>query len=301
MENSLIINNLSKSYNGVKALDDISLNIKQGDVLGLVGSNGAGKTTLLKIITGLINNFQGELKILPNSENNIDRALCGCLIENSSYHPNLSIEDNFLLHNDLLSERSSVKEVLRIISLVGLEEKKSTKVKNLSLGMKQRYGIGLALLGNPKLVILDEPTNGLDPIGVIDFRNIIRNLNNEYNTTFIISSHNLYEIDNIVNKFAILHKGRLLNLVEKSEDKGSTCIILEFEDKYIEKANMFFINNHFEVIRDNTYKYVINNIDEYEYVLDKLIKNNIYPKNFSYTNKSVESYYLENIKDFENE
>lgn len=205
-------NNLVKKYGENIVLDNISIKVNQGEIYGLVGDNGAGKTTLFRILSGQSNISDGSFELLgESSEKNIVkvRKRIGTIIENPSFYPKMTIEEN-LEYYRLQRGIPGKKNIDKILKEVGLLEVKKKKFNNISLGMKQRLGLALALLGEPELLILDEPINGLDPSGIIEIRNLLLKLNREKNITIIISSHILSELYNIATCYGFLSKGKLV-------------------------------------------------------------------------------------------
>src|SRR5699024_5789234 len=189
-------NNLVKQFGRDKAVDNISLAIPEGEVYGLLGPNGAGKTTTIRMLLGLMKPTSGSIHIF-NQDLNKERIdilkHVGSLVENPSYYPHLTAKENLEVIRKIYQvSRSRIGDVLEVVRLQDVADK---KVKAFSLGMKQRLGIAIALLHQPKLLILDEPTNGLDPSGIIEIRHLIKRLPEEFGMTVLISSHLLSEID----------------------------------------------------------------------------------------------------------
>lgn len=213
--NSINVNQLTKKYGDFKALENVSLTVKKGDIYGLVGRNGAGKTTLFKTILGLTNQDQGSISINGSSNSNElhhQRQSVGFLI-GQSFFSYLSAYKNIEYYRKLkgIKDKSETERVLRIVDLYGVDKPFS----KYSMGMKQRLGIANAILGNPDIVILDEPINGLDPQGIVDIRKLIHRLNKEFNMTLIVSSHILSELDLVATRFGIIDKGILIKEIEK--------------------------------------------------------------------------------------
>ena len=198
------VKNIHKRYAKYHALDNVSFNIYEGRICGLIGENGAGKTTLIRIISGLIKQDSGEIV-----------GLKGCklssIVESPALHLNLSAYDNLQYQLLLCGETPShekIEEVLNLVGLADVDPKK--KAKDFSLGMRQRLAIGLAIIDSPKLLILDEPINGLDPKGIKDIRDILATLKNDFNITILISSHILSELDLIADDYVIMSKGKVI-------------------------------------------------------------------------------------------
>ncbi len=223
-------NNLTKKYKEFIALDNVNLSISKGDIYGLIGRNGAGKTTLMKIITTLSNKTAGEFELFGKKDNNLTetKRRIGCLIENPAFFPNLSAVNN-LKYYAIQKGIVDNKQIDEAIELVGLSEAKNKKFKTYSLGMKQRLGIAFAILDNPDFIILDEPINGLDPIGISELRDLFKKLNLEKNITILISSHILNELYQVSNKFCIIEKGKVIKEITKEQldEECSKCIVIK--------------------------------------------------------------------------
>ncbi len=211
-------NNLTKQYGKHKVVNSVNLSVKKGEIYGLIGRNGAGKTTVLRLISGLAKPTEGDICLFGQNRHNTVyvQNRVGILIENSGIYPNMSAKDNIRL-KCLAMGISSKSYIAELLEGVGLSAASKKKVKHFSVGMKQRLGIALALVGNPELVILDEPVNGLDPQGMAEIREIIVRLNAEQNITFIISSHILGELSKIATSYGIIEKGELKKQVLKTE------------------------------------------------------------------------------------
>jgi ABC-2 type transport system ATP-binding protein len=205
---------LGKNYGRAAALSDVSLTVRVGDIYGLVGRNGAGKTTLFKAVMGLARPSHGSITLFSSGDLNRQRHHVGFMIAPTAY-PYLSAAQNltYLAQVKGIADKGEVNRVLELVGLAGVRK----PFKAFSMGMKQRLGIGAALLGNPALVVLDEPINGLDPTGIADIRRIIQHSNQERGTTFIISSHILSELDMVATRFGILEQGRLLEESTREE------------------------------------------------------------------------------------
>lgn len=215
-------NNLCKSYNGVQVVKDVNMHIKQGDIYGFIGENGAGKTTIMRMISGLTYPTSGSYKIFGVSEKDkniyIVKREMGGIVELVSLTKNMTALDNLKMQAIIVNVKKSNEELIELIQKVGLiyEEIKNKKVGNFSLGMKQRLGIAMTLISNPKFILLDEPMNGLDPQGFVEMRETILNLNKE-GVTFLISSHILSELEKIVNHVGFISHGRLLEEISMDD------------------------------------------------------------------------------------
>lgn len=203
---------LSKLYKNCNALIDANITVNQGDIYGLVGNNGAGKTTLLKILTGQSQLSSGSFELFSKSSEkdlNLVRKRTGVIIETPSFYPKLTVFKNMEYYR-LQRGIPGKEKIDKVLKEVGLYEAKKKKFEDLSLGMKQRLGLALAMMNEPDLLILDEPINGLDPSGIIEIRNLLLKLNKEKNITILISSHILTELSNIATCYGFLNKGRLV-------------------------------------------------------------------------------------------
>ena len=203
---------VTKKYKDVTALRDVDITVKRGDIYGLIGDNGAGKTTFLKLLTGQIYPSGGELKLFgAYSEKELEqnRKRTGAIVESPGFYPKLTVEKNLEYYRIQkgIPGKNRTEETLKA---VGLWDKRKKKCADLSMGMKQRLGLAIALLGEPELLILDEPINGLDPSGIIEMRNLLLRLNQEKNITIIISSHILSELEQIATVYGFLSQGWLL-------------------------------------------------------------------------------------------
>ncbi|EMC53449.1 ABC transporter ATP-binding protein [Streptococcus mutans] len=214
---------LSKDFSGEAAVNQLSIHVRKNEIYGFLGPNGAGKSTAMKMILGLLQPTHGSIRLFDKNFDSNQIALLssvGSLIEEPSYYANLTGYENLEIIQRLLKlPKENIDKVLKIVKLY---EQKDKLVKNYSLGMKQRLGIALAIIKFPKLLILDEPTNGLDPAGIQEIRELIKSLPQKYDMTVIISSHILSEIEQMATTVGIINKGKLLfegQLTELEEDE----------------------------------------------------------------------------------
>ncbi|HEM4072555.1 TPA: ATP-binding cassette domain-containing protein [Streptococcus suis] len=211
MASLLSTQELSKQYGKQKAVHQVSLTINKGEICGLVGENGAGKTTLLRMLSGLISKTSGTITSSKDCR-------IGALIESPALQPNLSAIDNLRYMALQLNLKQADEKILETLAIVGLEDvDPKKKSKDFSLGMRQRLAIALAILDDPDFLILDEPINGLDPVGIKEMRSIILNLRNQYGMTILISSHILSELEMVVDRYIIMHKGLIVKEFSKQE------------------------------------------------------------------------------------
>ena len=218
MEVLVQTHNLTKQYGQHKAVSNVNLSVNKGEIYGLIGKNGAGKTTVLRLICGLASPTEGDISLFgqKSPETIYEQNRVGILIENPGVYPNMSAKDNVKL-KCLAMGISSKSYIAELLEDVGLSVNDRKKVKHFSVGMKQRLGIALALAGNPELVLLDEPINGLDPQGMAEIREMITKLNKEKGITFMISSHILGELSKIATSYGIIDKGELKKQILKTE------------------------------------------------------------------------------------
>lgn len=218
MESSIIsISHLAKNYGSFQAVKDVNITVNKGDVYGILGPNGAGKSTTIRCMLSLINSSAGSISLFGHDiKTHRKEALSkiGCIVEKPDFYKYLSAETNLAIFGRMARADVSKKNLHKMLSFVGLAGREKDKVSGFSHGMKQRLGIAQTLLHNPDLIILDEPTTGLDPQGIIDIRNLILNLKNEFQKTIVLSSHILSEIELIANRMVIINKG--ITVVEGS-------------------------------------------------------------------------------------
>ena len=216
MNKILQVSNLTKKYNGKKVVDNLSFDIYEGDIVGLIGPNGSGKSTTMKMIMNLISRDEGDVK-MRDDKKFVEHI--GFASESSAFYEYLSGYDNLKLIANLYGGISEEK-IQGLVAFVGLTENIKKKVKTYSTGMKQRLGLARALLNDPELLILDEPTNGLDPFGMKDIYEMLEKLAKERNVAILISSHLLHDIEKICNKAVMINEGKILFKGEISELKS---------------------------------------------------------------------------------
>ncbi|MCI9070066.1 ABC transporter ATP-binding protein [Clostridium sp.] len=226
--------NITKKYGNQIAVNNVNMTIKKGEIYGFIGQNGAGKTTLIRLITGLIHKTNGDIELLgASSENELNKArtMVGSLIETPSFYNNMTARENLEVSRRIrnIPGNKCVDEVLELVGLKNIEKK---KVKNFSLGMKQRLGIANAIMGNPRLLILDEPINGLDPMGIVEIRELLRKINKEKDMTILISSHILSELSELATTYGIISNGKLIEEITSQElkEKCRKYIDLKVDD-----------------------------------------------------------------------
>ncbi len=235
MDYILTADNISKQYKHVMAVDSVSLHVKKGDIYGFIGRNGAGKTTTLKILSGLARPTSGSFTIFGKSDDELRRSnlfsRIGILIENPGLYTDMSAYDNLKM-KCLYAGIKDEAYIGRLLTLVGLDRGNRRHVRNYSMGMKQRLGIAMAMIGDPEILFLDEPINGLDPQGIAEIRETLLKLNKEKGLTIIISSHILEELSKIATHYGIINGGKLIAELT-AEELSSRCesrIVFKLQD-----------------------------------------------------------------------
>ncbi|WDV06648.1 ABC transporter ATP-binding protein [Lysinibacillus irui] len=229
MESVIEIIQLNKSFKGVETISSVNMNIRPGEIYGFLGPNGAGKTTIMKMILNLIKPTSGDIKVFnqPVTRTSYQYlSKIGSIIEYPEFYERLSAKENLELHCEYMGiyEKKAADEALKIVGLQGVENK---KISEFSLGMKQRLGIARAIVTKPEILILDEPINGLDPIGIKEVRELLVLLKEEYGITILISSHIVSEIESIADTVGILQHGKLLKEVRMDDIRKETMEYLE--------------------------------------------------------------------------
>jgi ABC-type multidrug transport system ATPase subunit len=240
MDKIIEIKNLTKSYGKFQAVKDVSFNVYKGDVYGFLGPNGAGKSTTIRCMLTLIKASSGSIKIFDKdlSQNrNLILSKIGCIVEKPDFNKYLSAAKNIEIFGRISGADVSQKNIYKTLDFVGLNGREKDKVSGFSHGMKQRLGIAQTLIHNPDLIILDEPTTGLDPQGIIDIRNLILQLKNEQNKTVLLSSHILSEIELIANRMVIINKGETIVEGEVKTLLNQEELIVVFETDNALKAS----------------------------------------------------------------
>ena len=270
------VRNINKTINGKKILHDISFDIYEGEIVGLVGTNGAGKSTLLKVMTGLYDYDEGEIYYFDyNLKNDFEKAMSivGTLIEEPNLYKNLSGKDNLKIFKSMFKGISE-DTINEIVKIVEMEKYLGKRFKTYSLGMKERLAIASALINKPKILILDEPTNGLDPVGIKNIMSILKSMKG---TTIIISSHMLSEIDDICTKIIFMNAGRIVGIKNKEINNGKKNIKFEVDDYSRARLLLrdYLLGEELEVYESDDVissinkKLIINDINVYRIYEDK--------------------------------
>lgn len=296
MEYILTTENLTKSYGKFNAADQINIHIRKGEVYGLIGRNGAGKTTILKMICGLSTPSSGSYTFMGKSGRELSKYKnkIGALIETPALFPKMTAFQNIKLK--CLSLGINDDEYIRsLLEIVGLSRAEKKIAKSFSLGMKQRLGIAIALVGDPDFIVLDEPINGLDPQGIAEMRCIIHKLSKEKGLTIIISSHILDELVKVADSFAIINNGKLLDEFTSEElvQRCNTYAYLRTSDTEKAQEILTALNvSEYELVEDDTIK-ISSEIEDSSKIIEQLVKAGVAVYEFAFKKMTLEEYYLD--------
>lgn len=282
---------LSKNYREHKAIESLSMKINKGDIYGFIGKNGAGKTTFIRLLTRLINRSSGEIRFDDKKEIKI-----GAVIEGPACYPYLTAKENLMYYAIQQNIPNKENRVSEILSFIGLDKTKEKKFKNFSLGMKQRLGIGIAILNDPDFLILDEPINGLDPQGVVEVREMINYLRNEKGTTILISSHILSELSLSATRYGVINDGKLIKEFSKEqlEKEFNSFLYLRSSDDNEMKRILKHQGYTYEHLDEGM---IVSDIsrDQIDEIASLLFNKGIYLVESSYQEENLEEYYLKLI------
>lgn len=292
--------NLTKKYKNTQALECINIKLEKGNIYGFVGQNGAGKTTLIRLITGLSFPTSGELYLFGQTgEKNLQeqRKRLGCMVETPALYPNMTAYQNLEIQR--IQRGIPDKRVIEdTLELVGLRDTGKKKAKDFSLGMKQRLGIALALINDPEFLILDEPVNGLDPIGIVEVRKLIKRLNKEKGMTILISSHILDELYHTADHYIIISHGSILETLTQEElnEKCKKHIAINVHDVYIAATILEkeLHTNNYKIMPDKTIR-LYDYLDDIKSVSIALSRNNLIITGISLSGDSLEDYFIQRI------
>ena len=297
MESVLKTNGVIKKFGNNTILNGINMNINKGDIYGFIGKNGSGKTTFMRVVLSLTQKNDGEVVFFNDKKIEDVGLKIGSLIETPGLYKNASAYENLKRFSILYgADESKINELLE---LVGLANTGNRKAKDFSLGMRQRLGIAIALLGDPEFLLLDEPINGLDPEGIKEIRDVIVKLNREKNITFLISSHLLDELSKIVTRYGILNNGVLLEEIsaEELKEKCNNKLIIECDDpKKAKKILSSSVNEKDIIIKSNRLE-ILSNIDEAVKFNKELVKKGISVSALYPNYDSLEEYFMKRIGD----
>lgn len=294
MENVLQTVDITKKFAKKTAVSSVNMTIKKGDIYGFIGRNGAGKTTLIKMLVGLSSPTSGSIELFGSKHLNKARHKIGTVIEAPAFVPNLSARQNMLIQWKLLGSKD--KSIIdKTLKLVGLSDVGRKKVKKFSLGMKQRLGIAMTLMGDPEFLILDEPTNGLDPEGIVEVRNMLKQINQEKGLTILISSHILGELSKLATRYGIINDGVLIDEFTKDElvTRCQSSLIVKVNDanRASEVLKGALNTDKFTVVNENTLE-VFDFIDTPGVVTSALAKNDVVVDLISKKSVDLEEYFM---------
>ena len=292
--------NLTKKYGNQIVVDNVNMTIKKGDIYGFIGQNGAGKTTLIRLITGLIHKSGGEIELLgANEENELNKArtMVGSLIETPSFYTNMTARENLEVSR-LVRNIPGKKCIDEVLELVGLKDVEKKKVKNFSLGMRQRLGIANALMGNPKLLILDEPINGLDPMGIVEIRELLKKINKEKDMTILISSHILSELSELATTYGIISNGKLIEEIT-AEELAEKCrqyidLIVDDTAKAVALLERELDISDYEVWEGNKIK-IFSNLDSVGIINSTISKAGVIVESIGIKGENLEEYFMNKV------
>lgn len=299
--NALEIRNLSKSFRGMYALDGLNMTVPVGAIYGFIGENGSGKSTTEKLICGLLVPDHGEIKLFGKDYRDAGtRIRVGALIENTGCFPNSSIWNNLMMQAINLGIKNPNDEIKRVLKIVRMEEHAQMKFKKCSLGMKQRIGIAMALLGDPALLILDEPINGLDTDGMKIMREVLIDITKNYHCTVLISSHILGELEKIATHYGIIRQGKMIQELTAKEMESRCRNFVSIKTKDMTGAIKALKNEYSKVSQEDEYirVYDVNNTEE---IVDYLYKNGFIINEIKKNRIGLEEYYIELMSKKEDE
>ena len=295
METILKTTDLTKRFGHKLAVNKVNMTINKGDIYGFIGKNGAGKTTFMKMILNLTYKTSGDISLF---EGNLSKGhKIGSLIEAPGLYRNATAYENMYRFSLIYGgNKNDIKELLK---LVGLSKVGKKKVKDFSLGMKQRLGIAISLLGNPEFLVLDEPINGLDPAGIKEIRDIILKLNKEKGITFLISSHLLDELSKVVTKYGIINNGVLIEEVSSKEliDRCKNRLVISTSDLNKTKEVLKSIVNEEDIIIKNNEIEILSHVEAGEMINKYLSEHDIFASKICPILDSLEDYFIEKIGD----
>ena len=295
--NAIEIRGLSKNFGQKQALADLNMTVPQGAIYGFIGENGSGKSTTEKIICGLIVPNGGAVKLFGRDYTDADvRAKIGALIEQPGCFPNYSVWNNMMLQAANLGIENAAEEVRKVLRVVHMEGSASNKFKNCSLGMKQRIGIAFALLGSPKLLILDEPINGLDADGMRIMREVLTEITKTYNCTVVISSHILGELEKIATHYGIVRGGRMIAEMTAEELEADCRTYVALKTGNMEDSKVLLERKYSRVSIENEYIRIYDDVKPEE-VVAYLYENNIVVTEIGTDKISLEEYYIDLMKE----
>ncbi|MBQ9133866.1 MAG: ATP-binding cassette domain-containing protein [Clostridia bacterium] len=291
--NAIEIKNLSKSFRGMYAVDHLNMTVPVGAIYGFIGENGSGKSTTEKLICGHLVPDQGEIKLFGKDYTDPGvRVRVGALIENAGCFPNASVYQNLRMQTINLGLQNPDAEIDRVLKIVRMEDSANIKFKSCSLGMKQRIGIAMALLGDPALLILDEPINGLDTDGMRIMREILVDITKNYGCTVLISSHILGELEKIATHYGIIRRGRMIMELSAEEMDARAQVFVSLKTKDIQGAKAVLAAKFADVRAEGEYIRVYD-VEDTAAIVDHLMKNGHVVSEIKKNKIGLEEYYIE--------
>ncbi|MBQ7914282.1 MAG: ATP-binding cassette domain-containing protein [Clostridia bacterium] len=291
--NAIEIRNLSKSFRGMYAVDHLNMTVPQGAIYGFIGENGSGKSTTEKLICGHLVPDGGEIKLFGKDYTDPGvRVRVGALIENAGCFPNSSIYQNLRMQTINLGLENADEEIGRVLKIVRMEEHANLKFKKCSLGMKQRVGIAMALLGDPALLILDEPINGLDTDGMRIMREILIEITQKYGCTVLISSHILGELEKIATHYGIIRQGKMIMELSAKEMDSRAQVFVSLKTADMAKAKAV-LKTKFDSVREEDGYLRVYDVEDVESIVDFLMKNGHVVSEIKKNKIGLEEYYIE--------
>jgi ABC-2 type transport system ATP-binding protein len=291
--NAIEIKGLKKSFRGMYALNGLNMKVPVGSIYGFIGENGSGKSTTEKLICGHLVKDSGTIKLFGKDYTDAGtRVRVGALIENAGCFPSSSIYMNLKMQCLNLGIENSDEEISRVLKIVRMEEHRELKFKKCSLGMKQRVGIAMALLGSPALLILDEPINGLDTDGMRIMREILVDITQNYNCTVLISSHILGELEKIATYYGIIRQGKMIQELTAKEMEARARVFVSFKVNETAKAITLLKKKYKNVREEQEYVRVYDE-EDVDGIVKYLLDNNIIPNEIKKNKVGLEEYYIE--------
>lgn len=291
--NAIEIRNLSKSFRGMYAVDNLNMTVPVGSIYGFIGENGSGKSTTEKLICGHLVPDGGEIKLFGKNFTDAGvRARVGALIESAGCFPNSSVWANLMMQALNLGLSSREEEIQRVLKIVRMEDNAKIKFKSCSLGMKQRIGIAMALLGNPALLILDEPINGLDTDGMKIMREILVDITQTYGCTVLISSHILGELEKIATHYGIIRQGRMIQELSAREMEARVRMFISVKTKDMLGAKLVLQKKFGNVRAEKDYIRIYDE-DDTEAIVKYLLENGHTISEIRKNKVGLEEYYIE--------
>ena len=287
------IKGLKKSFRGMYALNGLNMHVPVGSIYGFIGENGSGKSTTEKLICGHLVKDSGSIKLFGKDYSDAGvRAKVGALIENAGCFPGSSIYTNLKMQALNLGIENSEEEITRVLNIVRMNEHRELKFKKCSLGMKQRVGIALALLGNPALLILDEPINGLDTDGMRIMREILVDITKNYNCTVLISSHILGELEKIATHYGIIRQGKMIQELTAEEMEARARVFVSLKVKESEKA-ISLLKKKYKNVRHEEDCVRVYDEEDVDGIVKFLLDNKMTPNEIKKNKVGLEEYYIE--------